>query len=454
LNSREEQITAQGEPSAKKVLMIAYISPPMGGVGSMRIAKFVKYLPNYGWSPVILTVAEGESSTPDYSLYGEIKDKAKIYRTRSIDIPLIYKKFRRQKTPHEPIHDRVIDPKGFLSKAKQLLDDLFLIPDSRNGWIPFGVCKGLEVLRKENIDCIYSTGGPWTNHIIALVLKRLTGKPWLADFRDFWTQDPRFSTKPFFRRLVEKKIEKRVIEVADRVIGVNAPIVEYFKNRYPGTRETLERKFRVIPNGYDPEDFIGYSRIRSRHFIMTYTGSLNRYRSPEPFFAALHDLFSKHPETKKHVRVKFIGDCEQDFHSLLEALNLAENVSFKGFRSHKQTIKESYRSDVLLLFGYSGAFEDLNAQVHVTGKIFEYLATGIPVLAMIREGILSDLMRECGGGSIVEQDNISKLSASIYDLYQKWINDDLFAASRWENIRSYARDGLANQLSSIMSELL
>jgi glycosyltransferase involved in cell wall biosynthesis len=401
----------------------------MGGGGVIRVAKFAKYLPDFGWFPVILTVRKGECDHLDFSLQKETEGKAKIYKTFSIDFPLLYKTiFQRRTKLINSIDTNNGESTGCFHKLKVFLDNYIFIPDSRLGWIPFAVFRGIQIVRKEKIQCIYSTGGPWTNHIIALFIKIFTKRPWVVDYRDFWTDDPFNQFRPKIRQIIDNFLEKKVIYYSDRTIS-------------------------VLPNGYDPEDFLGKERSKSELFRIVYAGSLNKYRTPVYFFEALKEVFAIHQEIRHKVCVSFLGEDGNQYQKIIDEYGLQQNVTFDGYLSHKKAIEKLFESDLLLLISYTGNYSKENAEVHLTGKIFEYMATGIPILALTEGRILADLIKKTGSGFVVQPNDICRIKEKILFLYLQWEEQNMSITPDWEQIKTFDRRKITKDLAEILENL-
>ena len=431
--------------------MVSYLFPPMGGGGVIRVVKFTKYLSDFGWRPVVLTSKRGEGDYLDISLLKEIEDKATVYRTFSFDFPLIFKKIFWGKAKGVKLKKTGNgDGKGRIQRVKAFIENYFFIPDSRLGWIPFAVFRGIQIVRKEKIQCIFSTGGPWTNFIIALLIKIFTKRPLVVDFRDFWTHDPVNQSRPKIRRKIDTYLERIVILSSDIVISVTNTISESLIGKYiPPSVE----KFRVLPNGYDPEDFVGKERFKSEFFRIVYTGSLNKYRTPVHFFEALKEAFAMHPEMRHKVRVSFLGDYGIEYQKILDEYGLKENVVFVGSLSHETAIEELFRSDLLLLLSYTGSYVMENARIHLTGKVFEYMITGIPILALTEEGILADAIEKTRSGYVVQPTDICRISEKIHWLYLQWENRNLSITPDWELIKTFDREKITGDLAQILEDL-
>ncbi|MCK4715587.1 MAG: glycosyltransferase, partial [Candidatus Marinimicrobia bacterium] len=222
----------------KKVLIITYYWPPAGGPGVQRVLKFAKYLPEFGWQPIILTVKNGEYPAIDNSLQKEIPANCKVYNTFSIEPNFVYKKFTGmgsdEKIPTAVLAAENTNWKKRLANWIRL--NLF-IPDAKIGWIPFAVRKGKKIIKAEKPDIIFSSSPPPTVHLIARKLAKWSGIKWVADFRDPWTDiyhynDVKRSAWSLNR---DKDKEKEIVTSADEIITVSQNVAELLNEKIPNT---------------------------------------------------------------------------------------------------------------------------------------------------------------------------------------------------------------------------
>jgi len=248
----------------KKVLLIAYYFPPSGGAGVQRTLKFVKYLQEFGWQPVVLTVQNADYPAVDESLLAEIPQDTPVYRSKIAEPYAIYRRLTGQKNGPTDIAVLSRDPDQQLSlreKFSEWIRAAFFVPDARIGWLPFAASLGKKIIAREQIDLIYSSAPPYTAHLIAGRLHRRTGLPWVADFRDSWIgwlSAPQW--RPLPSRAVEKWMERGVLRDATRVLAVSAGVREDLLSRHPHLRDG---RWHILTNGYDSADSTGRPRPRA-----------------------------------------------------------------------------------------------------------------------------------------------------------------------------------------------
>ncbi len=414
----------------KKVLMIAHQFPPMGGSGVQRTTKFVKYLRNFNWEPVVFTREVKNMPLKDSTLLKDIPQDVSIIRTSPWDfseLPTVF------------------------GLGGKLFHRKFLIPDGERLWQLFGRNRAVQAVKTHKADLIYTTSAPYSDHLMGLYLKRrFPATPWIADFRDEWTNNPYILDNPHnkLRTALEKRMEHNVLTHADYII-TNTPIMlQNFVNMYPFSRD----KFFVIPNGYDEEDFKDLPSITpsNEKFTITYTGLMYGRRKPDVFFEALRQLASNGQVARDRIQVNLIGNFKVDYmNSLISDFKLEDIVRLSPYMPHKQCIVELMKSDALLLIEGNGP----GAEAFFTGKVFEYMNTGRPILAIIpAKGAAAQLVESTATGLVSDCSDINKTKMNLLGLYSDWLNKQSNFSPIWENIRKYERKVLTRELANIFDK--
>jgi len=314
------------------------------------------------------------------------------------------------------------------------------IPDPFIGWLPFAVYRGLRILQTQKIDAIFSTSLHNTNHLVAYILKLKTGLPWLADFRDLWTQNT-YANRPSLILKVEQRLESLVINKADRITTINKPMMEALQSKYP------DKTYTVIPHGFDPQDFVDITPTATNRFTITYTGSLYGKRKADIFLYAVRELIDEKKIPKDKLDIKFIGSV-----SIAQILSMQLNldIQFIDTVSHKEVVSYLASSDVLLLIQSMDSVDKMGT----TGKLFEYMAVGKPILALAPDSVASQIIREVNIGVSVSPDDIGGIKRTIYDMYIKWLSGDLKINPNKEAIARYNVRELAGRFGEILDEIL
>lgn len=404
--------------SKRKVLIITYEWPPMEGVGLIRALKFVKYLPGYGWDPIILTV---KSYLNDRSGYAYLQSKhIKVYRTEYKDVIEDFKKFFRIRTLEKRSnHDDNLkqEPRSKTNKLRSFFRELLSIPDPRIGWYKFAVLAGKKIVKKENVDLIFSTSPPETAHLIARRLKKCFNVPWVADLRDPWANNHFRLKSPFPKEIISRYMEKNVLKKADQVITVSEPWAQNLRSSIGNMRNRI----RVIENGFDDEDFSHLTmHNRNEKFTISYTGKLHKEHQPiDIFFKILKDLIAENRIDRNRINVKFyvFGYDRPNISRLIESYGLNDVIHEHGKVDYNKSHEIQMSSDVLLLVKWQGK----GGEGVYTTKIYDYIGARKPILVVGPEGgIIDELIRRTSSGIIAgDEDSLKKAISVLYGEYIK-----------------------------------
>lgn len=394
------------------VLIITYYWPPSGGAGVQRWLKFSKYLPEFGCTPVILTVDENQASYAqlDPSLMQEISPDLRIYKTRTFEPYSLYRKLSKKKEIPYGGFSNQKKITSFEKLSRWIRGNLF-IPDPRKGWNRFALKKALELIKTEKIEVVITSGPPHSTHLIGSKIKELTGIRWIADFRDPWT-DIYYYKELYHSRIAtwfDKILEKKVLSFADKIITVSEEVGKLLLRKIP----TEAGKIVVIPNGYDEADFLNALPIQNEFFTITYTGTISMSYRIESFVEAI-DLLPD--DVKARVKIRFVGNVPDEILQLFKLKNLDFMVEVLGYIPHDQAISQMISASMLLM-----AIPDSpDNKGIVTGKLFEYLAAKRPILAIGPQGGDVDiLIQKCHAGELFSYNDKDKMLHFIQDIYEK-----------------------------------
>lgn len=435
----------------KKVLIIAYYFPPSGGPGVQRVLKHVKFLREFGWEPVVLTVSNGQFPARDESLFSEIPDGVKVFRTKIFEPYDIYRFFTGKKKG-EAIDVNTIKKEGQKSKLTEKIAEFiratFFIPDARIGWFWNASKEALKIIEDENIDAIYSSSPPYTCSLIAKKLKKKTKLPWIAGFRDPWTDFISTPKRWFFPKMIDKNMEFSVFDQADFVECAWQGIIEDAIGKYP----KLDRsKFIHVPNGYDSTEFPEVELTRNDKFTMTYTGSMYGRRNPKDLFDAIEELITDGKIDKNNIKMRFIGRFGDEIHQMFESVSFKNSIEILSYMPHKKSIEYLLRSDASLLI----VDESKESEEIVPGKVYEYLGVGRPVFAVAPESsAISKLIIETNGGFIAHQTEKEKLKSNFLHFYNSWTEEKEIIDQNREQIEKYERRENAATLAEYFRRIL
>lgn len=446
----------------KKVLVVAYLFPPIGGIGVQRSLKMVKYLRQFGWEPYVLTVDPVYHATYDPSLMQQVPAGVVIERVPQSD-PSVFLRMRQAKGAQNAtstsgenhtaagVSQRI---KGaVLSAVKtsvKTLKDLVMIPDDQALWYLRAREKAVEMVRRHQIDLIYTTSGPHSDLLVGRYVKRKTGIPWIAEFRDPWTQNMHFNARGW-RKRIEEKMERSVMLEADRVVTVTDSFARNFQKKYPEMTPPA-----VIYNGFDPED---YQDIRPSgnegKFTLAYTGILYQKRHPRHFLKAVHELIAEGKMERDQIRLTFAGVFDYPGYSensdYVRQLGLDDVVDVRGYLPHHEALSLLKGADVQLLIGDTAP----ESGDYIPGKLFEYMALGKPIFALMMPGASTRIIDQYQLGKWVEPADHEAIKDTLYRMYLNWkeSRSALPQVGKKRDLHKYQRDYQAGQLAEIMGNL-
>jgi glycosyltransferase involved in cell wall biosynthesis len=360
----------------------------------------------------------------------EIPNSVRVFRTRCFDTK-----------------------KHFSFKGKYL--QLLALPDRYISWFPFAFRTGLELLKREKIDVLFSTTPYPTAHLIALALKKMRRIPWVADFRDqlvdFESNDGDLSARSY----IENRFEKKVVVCSDKVTLTTDWMKEKYIERFPCIDPN---KFKVIYNGFDEEDFRGIEPIQKKNtdkFELIHVGSLDGYhRNPESLLIAMSELFREHSELRDCLVLTFVGGspyfCSLKFTSLLKDIGVAENVKIIPQVSRKESLRYLFKADVLLLLQQSKVFTTL-----IPAKAFDYLMVGKPILTIASEGATADLIRrKLNAGVVISPEDVGGIKKAILSLYKDFKEGHIRLETDTSKLMEFSRRKLTKTLANTLDSVI
>jgi glycosyltransferase involved in cell wall biosynthesis len=393
-----------------------------------RNLRFTRHLPVYGWRPVILTVRPQDfrGEPVEAGWQAKVPATVPVYRARvlrPLEIALKLRSLWRRATtgrhPTSPAQHAEPQPTVAATPGKtwveRWIDPWFTTPDAQIGWLPYAVWRGLYALHAERITLLYSSGPPYTAHLIGLVLKWVTHLPWVVDFRDPWSRRPWDNAlmRRGVRYRVQVRLEDLVIRHADKVISNTEPMGQEFCQRY---RAQPAEKFAVITNGYDVENFEGIVACETPPegvFTITHAGSLYGRRDPKPLLQAIALLRDQGVLQPGTLQLQLVGrlDLALQVEAAVQALGLQEWVTLIPAVPYADSIKYLMRSHLLLLL-------QPDAPLQVPGKLFEYIYLQRPILALTGQGATADIIRKHQLGEVVDPRDSEAIAAAIMPFYR------------------------------------
>jgi len=436
----------------RHALIICHDFPPVGGIAVQRPLKFAKYLGEFGWKVTVLTADHVYSATPDPSLLDEIPEDVQIVRVTDP----VSKQLARWSgrivgdgaTPASQPSPQARRPlwKRLAWGAWKWAQQHALIPDESVVWAIRAGLAARRIVRRRVIHCIYTTSGPQSTQLAGLIASAFTRTPWIADFRDPWTDNLHFHHRGW-RAALERRLERMIFARAAAIVTVTDGFWRLFAAKYP--RRALD--IHVIRNGVDEADFPpapARRRSEGEPFTFFYGGILYPGRSADALFQAVHLLLQSGRVEPSRIRIQFAGVLDypgHDHHArLIRDLGLEAVIEPLGYLPRREALARMLAADATLLIGDQAE----QAKDYVPGKLYEYLYAGRPILAMLREGEAADLIRREQAGIIVPPDDPDAISQAMLDLMAQP------AAERRAWNPAYSRRAQAQQLARLMDDVL
>lgn len=429
-----------------KVLVIASAFPPTGGPGVQRTLKFVKYLPQFGWSPVVWTLDRCSGLPTDETLLSDVPGGVVIHRREGGR--------RAMPTLMESIH-RTAGKPGLFGAAARRFDRRLRtrhagasFPDELASWAEASVSPILRVIAELGIDVLYSTFSPASNHLLAMKVREATGLPWVADFRDLWTDDYRYREPSAPLRSAHRRLEQEFLESADIVIGVSGRQTNILAAHAPARCD----QFVTITNGFDPEDFENCSDAaevakNGDRFVLAHVGRFDRWRTPGVFFEGLSRFLRETEAAGKSFELRIVGHIDRLTASRVDATGVT--WSRTGEVSHGEAIREMRRADALLLNVPDGP----NADSVIPAKLFEYLAARRPILVLGPvDGEAERIVLSQMAGVATNFDEVD-IGRAIGRVFGAWKGGSLAELYDPCDIDQFSRVGLTRRLAEWLDKL-
>ena len=439
----------------KNVLMISYVFPPMAAVGGYRTIKYCKFLPQFGWQPVVLTVKSGYNVAYDQSLLNQIDSSVSVYRSNNFE-PLTWWEFRSQTATQgseevlRQAHRNADSTSGRSSafaRPKSYLRKMLSVPDRNSFWIPSGVWTGLKAVRSEKIQVIHSSSPPASAHLVGYWLSLLTGRPLVVDFRDLWTQNEGYQLRrlpPLLRKL-DRFLEKRVVDHARAIITTTETFARQLRENNPNKDPD---SVCTITNGIDPDDLtrIRLPEKKNERFTILHLGSLYGHRDPAFFFNVMVEWAKARPEVLQSVRVDFIGNAP-GYEEIIAQSPLDKVISLTAHIPHNRVLAKLWEADLLLLIlGFSSSGSGV-----LPAKVFEYVCTERPILALAPTGEAQAVVDKHKGSLTVTGPDVGRTMGFLNEQFDLWLRSDDSRNSRVNIPSQFDRRTLAGKLTEVLN---
>ncbi len=429
----------------KKVLIVTYHWPPMGGGGVQRWLKMVKYIREFGWEPIIFTAEDAEVSLSDPELLKELPDNIETHKVPIWEPFDLYKKVIG-KGKNEKIQPGLLnesDRKGWKNELILWVRGNVFIPDAKMFWIKPSVNYLSNYLKENKVDAIISSGPPHTTHMIANKMKKKFNIPWLADFRDPWTFVDYYDQLKISKWADRKhhSLERAVLSNADKTVTVTWSWAEDFNKK-------KIKEVGVVTNGYDPKDFLKATGDVPGKFGITHIGSMNKDRNPEILWPVLQKLANSLVGFKELLEIRLIGPVDFQIFKSIEENGLNDHLRHTSYKGHKEVIVDLLDSALQLLPINNTA----NLMGVVPGKLFEYIGSRRPILCIgTKKGDAARIIKETNSGEVFDYNESSELEEYLRTAFKEFQAGTL--KSSGTDYTRFSRKNLAGEITNHLNKI-
>lgn len=441
----------------KNVLFITHAFAPGSSSAVFRPLKFVKFLPDFGWRPHVVTVKKNMPPI-DRSLMSDIPASVPVHEVFSAE-PGNLRAMLNQKYKTKQIGKMRFFLLRALLKLYSVVYYRIVVVDWHDGWVPFGLIRALQIVKKGKIDVIFVDMEPPSSAVVGILLKRLTRKPLIIDYHDPWTTAVDASRQRGIRKRIAELLEGKILASADTVTAGKKNIISEIALKFSGVDR---HRMHTIFSGYDPDDFSGLERKKDPKFVVTYTGKVTEkhYYSPESFLQALGALIKEKKIPEDDISVFFVGPISDRyrhrFQRLIAELGLGRVVVATGSIEHRACMQYQLNADALLYIieSLEGKKRSYEFSGVLPSKLYEYFYTGNPILAIVPPGVEADLIESTRTGLVAEPNNIASVKGALYDLYLRYKTGGLTLSPDSSAVGRFHRKQLTGELAALMDALI
>jgi glycosyltransferase involved in cell wall biosynthesis len=432
----------------KKILIIVYYWPPSGGSGVQRWMYFAKYLPDFGFEPIILTVSPDKASYKDRdeSNCDKVKE-IRAYKTNTFELLKLYSLFTSgSATKGIPQGHVGAKKNGFFGKISSFIRGNFFIPDARVGWKIYAIKKAGKIIKEEKIDLVITSGPPHSTHLIGKSLKKHLGVKWIADFRDPWSE--LYYNKELPRmgwaRRYDKNLEFQVLDQADHVLTIGPSLKKLLESKIPGQ----SNKFHYIFNGYDSEAMNSVEIIQDDHFKITFIGQFALAQPHDGLIHALRLFCQEFINEANSINICLAGTFDEGILKKFQQLP-GVRVVFYGRVPHMDSLRLMKNSQVLL----NSLAEVEESKILISGKLMEYISTGNPILCIGNlEGDAAQLLKSLPNSKMFTKVDIEGMHQFLKSNFEKWKSGEFNTHSSKEYIQN-SRYETTRQLAALLNKI-
>lgn len=428
----------------KRVLIITYYWPPTGGSGVQRWVKFAKFLPQYGWQPVVYAPENPERPAVDESLADDIPPEAEIVTHPIVEPYSLYRKImgRGSSVKMTELTGTSGEKQSFKKKLSLFIRGNLFIPDPRVWWVKPSVRFLEKYLEKHPVDAVVSTGPPHSVHLIAKEVARSVGLPWLMDFRDPWTGIYYFDSLRLTAASKRKyfKMEQSCLDASSVVLTCTPDVQADFAAR---TRTPVE----MVTNGYDEDDY-RVEPFDDGFFNVTQTGQMGADGNPKVLWKVLSGLCSNVDGFRERLRVRLLGSVDDAVLESIGDAGLDGNLVNLGYRPHSAAVLEQVSAALLLI----PLRDDPEMAKILPGKLFEYLAARRPILGFGQEdGAMARVLSATGAGRVCDWDDEAGVEEAVMQAWEKYLAGS--SELPGDACRQYSRKELTGRVAAILDRL-
>lgn len=418
----------------RNVLVVAYYFPPLGLSGVQRVAGFVRHLPEHGWQPTVITAKPRGYFAYDKSLWSPIEDAGiRVVRTKSLDPTRLFRSGATVRLPQETRRQTLA-----------YISNWLFIPDNKLGWKPFALRAGLRQAAAQRFDAVFSSAPPYTGHLVGKKLSRRLKLPLITDFRDDWVGNPRHIYPTALHRRLHIQQERQVLIQSSAITTINRPILDALEKRHRG----INIQGEVIPHGFDEyEDPVKVS-VREK-LKLVYTGVFYDAQTPEHFLRGISEFLAENPAMRPKISVIFAGLVPNGFADLIRTLKLEDVVQYVGYLQHTHVVELQQEADVLwMTIGSKSGASGIS-----TGKLYEYMGTGKPILALVPSGTARRTLLRYGAAYIVEPESEAGIIQALSQITRDW-NTETFPSPDESFVSMFSRNRLVEMLAGVLDSVI
>lgn len=441
---------------SKRILIVAHNFPPLASGGVHRPVKFARYLRERGWEVDVLTVKNIRYHAYDPSLLDELEGVA-VYRAGSLE-PLRLSRLLGWRPPLPPprldsfadaeryCREGAAAPARKAGRAYHFLARHLFVPDEQIGWVPFAAAKAFRLHRRRRYDVVLTTSPPESCHLVGLKLKILTGRPWVADFRDTWSTHHLRRGLFVVNKLLHRGLEKWVLRAAAGVVANTAAMGRYFVEEGVPAARTL-----TLANGFDPADFgEPLAKAEDGDFVVVHNGSFRGGRRARPLLEGFALARERDGDFAARAKLYMLGISRADDVRAAEDLGLRGAAFAVGYVRHADALRACLGADLLAL-----AMAAEEGPALVPGKLYEYLGVGRPLFAAVPEGEVRDVIAKATRGAVVVgPEDTEAIADGLVEAFGAWRRGGIKYETEPAVVSTYNRQTQLETLASFLKDIL